>query len=175
MDAAKRNFTRTATLRYGVRSGDAVHREIEIGPLTADAEMRALLEQPGEIDGDLIFRYSVSRLSEAKRAELKVENTSPPEGADLSRARAMWSAREIHQVRYRIVRLGLIAAAEIPAAAAGLLSEDLATVLSLAREVDAAVEAFRDDDAADVDTGDRSGPGGNPDSRLDFETSASDL
>lgn len=168
-------FTRTATLRYGVRHGDATYRDIEVGPLTAEAEMRALLAQPGEIDGELIYRYSVSLLSEQKRAELKVENDNPPVGADLSRARAMWSAREIHQVRYRVLRLGMIETAEIPDAVGRLLSEDLATVLRLAQEVDGDVEKFRDGDATELGEGSRAATGGNPDSHLAFETSATDL
>jgi hypothetical protein len=163
------DFNRTVKLRYGVRHGDALHTDVTVGPLTADAEMRALLIQPGGIDGDLINRYAISMLSEAKRKELDVTNDNPPTGDDLHRARALWSARQIHQVAFRVVAFGMIPAQDIPAAVGRLLSDDLASVLKIAREVDDAVEKFRGEDAPDLAKDAPAKPKRRPDSDLAFD------
>ncbi|MFA5121886.1 hypothetical protein [Zavarzinia sp.] len=150
-------------LAVGVSYAGSLHREVTVGPLTVDAEMAAEGAMPDWIDPNLIYRFELSRLTEA---ELKKNGLSrlPISDAEKRRAARMVETRYLLQARFRVLRLGAVPEDQLPQAVGRLLESDMYVVRDLALEVDAKVARF----LAENRTADQAGPdsvdGGGPDS-----------
>lgn len=141
--------TRKITLKHGVKYDGKIHRDAVVGPLTNQAEMAALLDQPDGIDSELLGLYARHKASDD---DLKKYDIVRPEltKKQISRAKNMEGAQRLHQARFRLVSLGTIPHEDIPQAFDQLLPADVAAVLKVAREVDDFVDSFRHEDVAGV-------------------------
>jgi len=152
-------FEKKGMLATGVEYGGGMHREFTVGPLTVDAELAAEADMPDWIDANLLFRYAVSGLDEKERIEsgLKAEVLTE---AERRKAARMSQARWRYQVMHRVTRLGGVPPEDIVAAIRLLVASDLHEMLTTAREVDDAVDTFREKNAQRVDADSKTGAAG---------------
>ncbi|MDP8224506.1 MAG: hypothetical protein P9L99_14190 [Candidatus Lernaella stagnicola] len=158
------DLTRGGVLEIGVEFAGAQQREFIVGPLTVDVVGMADATMPDWIDYDLITRVWVQGLDDKARAKQGIKGTDWPEltRGDARRGEAMAAARYNHQVKFRITRLGGIPRPNIPDAVGKLLPSDFSIITTLAEEVDAAEQTFREENAIDLGRGPGRGPGGDP-------------
>lgn len=147
----------TGVLKIGVKYAGGVHREFEIGPLTDDAEIRAMAEYPDSIDFQLIVHYLIERDTPPDK---RPANYTPLTNKERNAARRMLNMSSRINLRYRVTRLGGIPPEDIAAAAALLSPEDMGALRLAADEVDERLDRFRDENAANLETSNRAGGGG---------------